>query len=326
MSERLPPELLARVLSFLRPPAEAFPEPGDLDEWKADLCACTLVCHRWKAVALEPLHEIVTMAMVRDPDVADGYVFLQGEEDLFCPPADYQSFLSENPTVAGCIRSLSIQYERGRLRSGKPGSAARLNLSTFLGILACMPRLEEVKLCGIALVEPEDSSSVPNARDPILLKRLTIDSALPLHARLDTARSTSRILRHFEVTDELLLRNYIGGAVEPWCASSTRKLRRLELQACQTRPETISSLLSAPTDTARELYVWERPGSRLRKDIQSVLDEFGSALVGFGWYLFGSDGKFWQIFTLVECIDTLLHRRPGSTGSCALPQSRDTQA
>ena len=71
-----------------------------------------------------------------------------------------------------------------------------------------------------------------------------------------SAGETSLILRHFEVTEELFLRNYSGGALEPQCASSTRNLRRLVLQSCEALPETISSLFSASVDVPREFYVW----------------------------------------------------------------------
>ncbi|GJE92776.1 hypothetical protein PsYK624_089330 [Phanerochaete sordida] len=289
MENRLPPELLEYIFSFL-PTQHA--RGGDSHEDKTDLRSCLLVSRRWRDVALKPLYENISLPLVylshRATATDSWFIVLRQNESKidYRTPRGFCSFLAENPAIASWIRSLTFRCGRYSISRDRP--AAILHLPDFLDILSRLPALEALTLRGVAVDEAPEARLAALA--PVLLKHLTIDWAVPLAHRedagyrLDMSAETSALLRCTRVLHTLTLERYAGSAPAPACAAATRHLRRLLLRDCRTPPALLGVLFGGDAPH-RALHVAEDPQSPLREGVQPLLAALGPALATFGWQL-----------------------------------------
>lgn len=291
MEERLPPELLIHIFSFLTtPPEHASDSDTSID--KTALRSCLLVCRRWHEVALKPMYEDISLSLVylshRATSTDYWFIVLRRSQPtlLHRVPSDFAAFLAEKPYLAKYIRSLTLRCGRYSISKDRP--AAVIRLPTFLDIITRLPNLESLTLRGIAL--DEAASPLP-AWTPMPLKHLTIDWVVPVQHRddagyaLDDGVATSALLRRFTVADTLALEHYAGGALDAACAGAARTLRRLVLRDSRTPPELPARLFAGAPAAPRALHLAEDAQSPLRDAPQALLNELGTTLVGFGWQL-----------------------------------------
>ncbi|KAI0716502.1 hypothetical protein C8Q76DRAFT_767598 [Earliella scabrosa] len=105
------------------------------------LAACTLVCRDWLAISREHLFSELRI--------------LRGRDESF---EDLADFLEQNPTVAGCVRILTLQ---ARLISLLPQASLMPSLESdlLLRLLRVVPHIRDLRLSHLNILPPSSDSN-----------------------------------------------------------------------------------------------------------------------------------------------------------------------